>query len=99
MVVPHLKEDVVVLRDDFLRSSKAFIDWGTNTFSIIAETPLKDYATTTQVVPLLSRKVIEVTLEAPASETSRYTFYVTRSRSAIERCLLELQATVIDART
>lgn len=41
VVVPHLKEDLVLLGDDFLRSSKAFIDWGTNTFSIQAEKTLK----------------------------------------------------------
>ncbi|MDD9361322.1 MAG: retropepsin-like aspartic protease, partial [Anaplasma sp.] len=99
VVVPHLKEDLVLLGDDFLRSSKAFIDWGTNTFSIQAEKPVKVYATTTQVVPPLSRKVIEVMLEVPASETSRDIFYVTSSQSAIERYLLELQPTVIDAGT
>ncbi|MDD9361847.1 MAG: retropepsin-like aspartic protease, partial [Anaplasma sp.] len=44
VVVPHLKEELLLLGDDFLRQSKAFIDWGTNSFSVQTEKPLKVYA-------------------------------------------------------
>lgn len=61
IVVPHLESERLLLGNDFLVTSKAIIDWGTNTFQVPKPQRLSKINLIKQThIPATSRKLVKV---------------------------------------
>lgn len=93
IVVATLEGDEILLGDDFLRLSRAIINWATNSFEVLGDQPLRVCSALQQVVPPLSRKYIKVRTNFPLQGENLYE--ISGSDELEQRQLLGVQPGVV----
>lgn len=97
IVVPRLPHEGVLLGDDFLRASKAVIDWGSETFAVSVPQGLhKVYLVKEQVLPALSRKLVPVAWHRTSEDEDR-AMVITGTKLLYDRYSVLVEPMVIDA--
>ena len=97
VVVPRLPQEGVLLGDDFLRASRAVIDWGSESFAVSVPRRLrKVYLVREQALPALSRKFVPVTWHRTA-EDKDHVMVITGTKLLYDRYSVIVEPMVADA--
>lgn len=97
VVVVLPDEDRLILGDGFLKSFEAIIDWATKSLAVQCDSQQNVRAVSSQLVPPLTRKLVDVRLERPRGSSEHNLYELTGSPTLHDRYFLAIEPTTVEA--